>query len=85
MADRGRNREALVRFLGTITRAGQTLDGVGDDVNLVDAGIIDSLAMVQIIVHLEQDHAVNLLASGIDPAELSSIGGILDSIERTRQ
>jgi acyl carrier protein len=82
MADRERTREALVRFLGTISRAGQTLDGVGDDVNLVDAGIIDSLAMVQIIVHLEQAHAIDLLASGIDPAELSTIGGILRSIER---
>jgi hypothetical protein len=38
--------------------------------------------MVQIIVHLEQAHAIDLLASGIDPAELSTIGGILRSIER---
>jgi acyl carrier protein len=80
-----RRREGLVRFLGMISRAGQTLDGVGDDVNLVDAGIIDSLAMVQIIVHLEQEHAIDLLSSGIDPAELSTIGGILRSIERAAE
>ena len=82
MTGRDTTRDGLVRFLGTISRAGQTLEGVGDDVNLVDAGIIDSLAMVQIIVHLEQEHAIDLLASGIDPAELSTIGGILRSIER---
>jgi acyl carrier protein len=78
-------RAELVRFLGTIARSGQTLDGIGDDQNLVDAGVIDSLAMVQIIVHLEQDHGVNLLASGIDPAELSSVAGILKVIDAARK
>lgn len=82
MSDPAREREELVRFLGTIARPGQSLDGVSDDVNLIDAGVIDSLAMVQIIVHLEQSHAVDLLAGGIDPAELSSIGGILRAIQR---
>lgn len=83
MPDPGREREELVRFLGTIARPGRSLDGVADDVNLIDAGVIDSLAMVQIIVHLEQSHAVDLLAGGFDPAELSSIGGILRAIQRS--
>ena len=67
MADRERTRTELIRFLGTVARSGQTLDDVGDDENLIDAGVIDSLAMVQIIVHLEKDHGVDLRMGSIDP------------------
>ena len=82
MSNREQAREELVRFLGTISRAGQTLDGVADDRNLVDAGVIDSLAMVQIIVHLESSHGVELRMGAVDPNELATIGGILRTIER---
>jgi len=74
-------REDLIRFLRTISRAGRTIDGIDDDKNLIDAGIIDSLAIVQIILHLEQDHTVNLRDAGIDPNELTSVAGILRTIE----
>ena len=82
MGTREQAREELVRFLGTISRAGQSLEGVADDSNLIDAGIIDSLAMVQIIVHLEKSHSVDLRAGDIDPNELATIGGILGTIDR---
>lgn len=81
MGSREQAREELIRFLGTISRAGQTLDGVADDRNLIDAGIIDSLAMVQIIVHLEKSHSVDLRLGDIDPNELATIAGILKTIE----
>jgi acyl carrier protein len=80
MSDPEKTREALVRFLDTIARSGRTLDGVGDEENLIDAGVLDSLAMVQIILHLEKDHGVDLLKSGIDPAALASVAGILEVI-----
>ena len=82
MGTREQAREELVRFLGTISRAGQSLEGVADDRNLIDAGIIDSLAMVQIIVHLEKSHSVDLRAGDIDTNELATIGGILRTIDR---
>jgi len=81
MGNQEQAREELIRFLSTISRVGQTVAGVDDDINLIDAGIIDSLAIVQIILHLEQDHAVNLRDSGIDPNVLASVSGILSTIE----
>jgi acyl carrier protein len=78
--EREKAREELIRFLGTIARTGQSVVSVGDDKDLIDAGIIDSLAIVQIILHLEQRHAVNLRNSGIDPRELASVSGILKAI-----
>lgn len=85
MADMDGIRATLVRFLGTIVRSGQTLDGVADDQNLIDAGIIDSLAMVQIIVHLEKDHGVDLRMGNIDPTALASVAGILKVIDAARK
>ncbi len=85
MAGSEGTRAALIRFLGTIARSGQSADEVADDRNLIDAGIIDSLAMVQIIVYLEKEHGVDLLAAGFDPAELATVGGILRAIAAGRQ
>ena len=80
MVEWEQTHEELIRFLSTISRAGQSIDSINDDTNLIDAGIIDSLAIVQIILHLEQSHAVNLRNSGIDPNELASVSGILRTI-----
>ena len=85
MADVDGTRAEIIRFLGTIARSGQSADGITDEQNLVDAGVIDSLAMVQIILHLETDHGVDLLKSGIDPTELASVGGILRAIASGRK
>jgi acyl carrier protein len=85
LADGGDTRAELIRFLGTIARSGQTLEGVADDQNLIDAGVLDSLAMVQVIVHLEQAHGVDLRMGSIDPAELSSVSGILKVIDAARK
>lgn len=82
MMERPQLREELIRFLVTISRQGRQLDEVDDDANLVDAGIIDSFALIQIILHLEQGHGVDLQASGIDPNDLNYINGILDAIEQ---
>lgn len=85
MAEVDGTRAEVIRFLGTIARSGQSLDGLADDQNLIDAGVIDSLAMVQIIVHLETEHGVDLLKSGIDPTGLASVAGILQVIAAARK
>lgn len=85
MAGTEGTRAALIRFLGTIARSGQSVDNVADDQNLIDSGVIDSLAMVQIIVYLEREHGADLLAVGFDPAALASVGGILKAIAAGNQ
>ena len=74
-------RADLLGFLKTIVKPGGNIDQAADADNLFDAGILDSLAVIQIIVYLEQSHGVNLAEQGIDPTELASIGGILMTIE----
>jgi len=79
--DRSAVRDELIDFLNTVVRPGQSVNGAGDETNLIDAGVIDSLALIQIIFWLEQNHGLHLHTLGIDPSELASIGGILNSIE----
>lgn len=75
-------RSGLVEFLRTVAIPGCSLDDIEDSINLIDAGIIDSFALIQVIFYLEQNHGCDLAALGIDPADLGSIKGILAAIQR---
>jgi acyl carrier protein len=82
LADRHERRMDLLGFLRTIQRPDRTLDGVDDDEGLVAAGLVDSLAVLQIVVHLEETYGIDFSARGVEPEELRSVGSILDLIER---
>ncbi len=76
------SRDDLLAFLRTIQRPGRRLEDASDDRSLVDAGLIDSLATLEIIQYLERVHGLDLAARGLDPAEIGTISGILRLIER---
>ena len=75
-------RIEVLQFLGTIARPGQRISDLNDNENLIEAGIIDSLSLVHIILYLESQHGVDLQLSGIDPTEIGSVAGMLAVIER---
>ena len=74
--------EELLGFLHTVARPGCLLDDVDDNTNLIDAGIIDSFALIQIILYLEQEYDLRLQTLAIDPGDLGTIDGILAAIAR---
>ncbi|MFN8642264.1 MAG: acyl carrier protein [Candidatus Binatia bacterium] len=82
MADRAEHLRDLRAFLRTIERPEQPLDAVDEDTSLVAAGLIDSLAVLEIVAYLETRYGFDFAESGVDPEELTSIRGILDCIER---
>ena len=82
---RQENKKRLVEFLRTIQRPDHPINAADERENLFRAGLADSLAILQIVSYLEQNHGVNLSERGVDPDELSSIGGILDVIEQDGQ
>lgn len=75
-------RDELLEFLRSIQRPDRPLNDVSDDTHLVDAGFIDSLAVLQVITWLETRHAIDFSTGVADPAELTSVGAILRVIER---
>jgi len=78
---RSEGRAALVSFLKSIRRNDKIIDQIDDDTDLVRSGLADSLSVVRIILFLEQKYDVDLSESGVDPAALSTIGGILELID----
>ena len=76
-------RAHLLEFLAQVIRPGSSLDDIDEDTNLVTAGVMDSLVVIEIILYLEREHGIDIRAAGIDPADLMSISGVLKSIERS--
>jgi acyl carrier protein len=78
-------RDHLLEFLRSIQKAGRPVDSLQDSDRLVGLGLIDSLAILQIVTYLEATYGIDFAARGLTPEELGSIGGILGIIEQERQ
>lgn len=75
----------LLSFLRTIQKAGLPVEGLGEADSLVASGLIDSLAILQIVTYLETTYEIDFSLRGVDPEQLGSIGGILDLIEQEKK
>lgn len=74
----------LVTFLRTIQKPNRPVESIGLGDSLVASGLIDSLAVVQIVLYLENSYGIDFAARGFDPEQLASMASILDLIEETR-
>ena len=80
--DRAQRLQHLLGFLRTIQRPDRPLDGVAENESLVGSGLIDSLALLQIVVYLEETYGIDFAVRGVEPEELQSMGNILDLVDR---
>ncbi len=79
---REQHRQALLQFLRSVQKAGMPVETLKDTDRLVASGLIDSLAILQIVAYLETTYGIDFSIRGVSPEELGSIGGILDAIEQ---
>ncbi|OGV73236.1 MAG: hypothetical protein A3B82_05950 [Methylophilales bacterium RIFCSPHIGHO2_02_FULL_57_10] len=79
--DREQWRQDLIQFLRTIQKPYQSIENISAHDSLVASGLIDSLAIVQIVVYLENTYEIDFASRGFDPERLASINSILDLIE----
>jgi hypothetical protein len=56
---REQRKSDLFRFLRTIQKAGLPVESLGERDRLVASGLIDSLAILQIVSYLEMDHGID--------------------------
>lgn len=82
---RQRHRERVLGFLRTIQKPDRPLDTVAETDSLVESGLIDSLALLEIVAFLEDQYRIDFAAIGLEPEQLTSVSGILDLIEREAQ
>jgi acyl carrier protein len=79
---RRRHRERVLEFLRTIQKPERPLETVAETDSLVESGLIDSLALLEIVAFLEEQYRIDFAAIGLEPEQLTSVNGILDLIER---
>jgi acyl carrier protein len=82
--ERPQRQQDLIQFLRTIQKPNRRIENIGGDESLFAAGVIDSLAVIQIALYLEQSYGIDFAASGLDPQRLSTTNSILDLIEELR-
>ena len=83
-ADHAGLLDALRQFLRSIQKPGVAVESLGLDDPLVASGLLDSLAIMQIVVYLEESYGVDFAAGGFDPERLASMGSIVGLIEQSR-
>ena len=76
--------DELKAFLRTIQKPNKPVDSVGIDEPLVASGLVDSLAIMQIVVFLEERWGIDFADGGLDPDRLSSMAGIVDLVLQAR-
>lgn len=83
-AARPERKDEVLAFLRSIQKAGRPIGELSETDRLVASGLIDSLAILQIVTHLESAYGIDFSLRGVDPEQLGSIGGILDLIEEAK-
>ena len=80
---RAQRKQDLLQFLRGIQKAGMPVETIQEHERLVATGLIDSMALLQIVLYLEQSYGMDFSELGVDPEQLGTIGNILDLIERS--
>jgi acyl carrier protein len=60
------------------------IDPPSDDADLVQAGLLDSLAFVDLVFHLEESLGLKLSVQDIDIEQFSSVAAIADFLASSR-
>ncbi len=59
-------------------------DGLGDETSFLEAGIIDSTGVLELVAHLESTYAIKVEDTELTPDNLDSVEAIAGFIERKR-
>jgi acyl carrier protein len=78
-------QDEIRAYIAEALLPGEGPDAVGDDTELIESGILDSLALVKMILHLEQRYGVSLAREEIVPEYFASVAAIAALVERKRR
>ena len=83
--EREQQLEDLKAFLRTIQKPNKPVESIDVEDSLVESGLIDSLAIVQIVMYLEGTYGIDFADAGVDPERLLSMASILDLVAEKRK
>jgi acyl carrier protein len=73
-------RETVRRFILENFLPGEDPKNLKDDTELKESGILDSLSTLKLVTFLEEQFKIELEASDLDAANLSSVASIADLV-----
>ena len=56
----------------------------GDEISLLDNGIIDSVGVMELVAYLESDHDLTIEDADLVPDNLDSVANLVGFVERKR-
>lgn len=83
-AETGQLRQKVCSYLENDLFVEFGPDGIRHDESLLDAGIMDSLALVRLLLWIEKQFGIDLDFSGLDPSEIDSVDKIVARIDEQR-
>lgn len=63
---------------------GEAPENVRLDDNLLDSGVLDSMAIMQLVAHLEKQYGITIPTEDIDPEHFATVNALADLV-RARQ
>ena len=75
-------REVVRAFILENFLPGEDPRNLGDDTELKESGILDSLSTLKLVTFLEERFRIELEASDLDAATLSSVANIASLVEQ---
>ena len=79
MSERSKSEE-IKKFIGTLNPAAK--NGVDGALNLLEEGIVDSVAMMDLIVWLEGHFNITIDTDDLTPENFGSVNGMVAYLER---
>lgn len=73
---------AIVKHITTHILPGTAEDKVLESASLFDDGIVDSLGLQQMLVHLETEYAIEVDEDDLIPENFETVAGIVSLVEK---
>jgi acyl carrier protein len=77
------NRGSTVERLGRVVRDVADVEIPLDDVDLIESGLLDSLALVNLIAEIEHEFGLELALDSLDLDNFRSLGSMADFVAET--
>jgi methoxymalonate biosynthesis acyl carrier protein len=76
--------EEVRSYILSVHLPGENPDMLSNDDDLLDMGILDSMAIMQLVDHLEKQYGITISTEEIDPANFESINALVAFIDKQR-
>lgn len=74
--------QELQKFILSEILKGEDASQLGSEDNLIDSGVLDSLAMMQIVTHVEKTYAISVDTEDLVPETFESVRALSEFIAR---